>query len=114
MGGGTAKLLFVIEPSKPLKFGLRKADDPIFNQLHRCTRVRTDQDQHKSSVCIQPLLKGIDDRGTRGAWRQVLEPKLRERGLGVSYNRSESGKSNERSTYSPRRILRSKEQSKGR
>ena len=34
------------------------------------------------------------DRGTRGAWGQVLEPKLRERGLGVSYNRSESGKSN--------------------
>ena len=60
MGGGTAKLLFVIEPSKPLKFGLRTADDPIFNQLHRCTRVRKDQDQHKSSVCIQPLLKGID------------------------------------------------------
>ena len=60
MGGGKAKLLFVIEPSKPLKFGLRTADDPLFNQLHRCTRVRTDQDQHKSSVCIQPLLKGID------------------------------------------------------
>ena len=54
------------------------------------------------------------DRGTRGAWGLVLEPKLRERGLGVSYNRSESGKSNERSTYLPRRILRSKEQSKGR
>ena len=52
------------------------------------------------------------DRGTRGAWEQVLEPKLRGRGLGVSYNRSESGKSNERSTYSPRRILRSKEQPK--
>ena len=61
MGGGTAKLLFVIEPGKPLKSGLRTADDlEIFNKLHRCTRVRTDQDQDKSSVCIQPLLEGID------------------------------------------------------
>ena len=61
MGGGTAKLLFVIEPGKPLKFGLREADDlQIFNKLHRCTRVRTDQDQDKSSVYIQPRLKGID------------------------------------------------------
>ena len=34
MGGGTAKLLFVIEPGKPLKFGLRTADDlQIFNKL---------------------------------------------------------------------------------
>ena len=61
MGGGTAKLLLVIEPGKPLKFGLREADDlQIFNKLHRCTRVHTDQDQDKSSVYIQPLLKGID------------------------------------------------------
>ena len=59
--GETAKLLFVIEQGKPLKFGLRTADNlQIFNKFHRSTRVCTDQDQHKSSVCIHPLLKGID------------------------------------------------------
>lgn len=40
-------LLFVIEPGKPLKFGLRTADDlQIINKLHRSTREHTDQDQH--------------------------------------------------------------------
>ena len=47
VGGGTGKLLFVIEQGKPFKFGLRTADDlQIFNKLHRSTKVCTDQDQH--------------------------------------------------------------------
>lgn len=46
MGDVTVILLFVIEPGKPLKFGLRTADDlQIFNKLHRSTREHTDQDQ---------------------------------------------------------------------
>ena len=69
------KLLFVIEQGKPLKFGLRMADNlQIFNKFHRSTRVRTDQDQHKSSVCIHPLLKGIDHSTMvigDGAWGEL-------------------------------------------
>ena len=61
MGGETPKLLFVIEQGMPLKFGLCTADDlQKFDKLHHSTRVGTDQDQHRSSVCIHQILKGID------------------------------------------------------
>lgn len=53
------------------------------------------------------------DRGTHGAWGQVLEPKLRGWGLGVSYNSSLEKATRDQRTH-PRRILCSKARSKGR
>ena len=69
VGGGTAKLLFVIEQDKPLKFGLRTADDlQIFNKLHPSPKVRINHGTMVIGVRAEPGDKSSSRIWRDGAW----------------------------------------------